>query len=434
MDATASGARVNATGENAAIEAVAAPVTGPPQAAPATAIVAPAATGPAALVLGGLSLSHLLNDMIQSLLPAIYPLLKQSYALDFAQIGVLTLAFQLTASLLQPVVGLVTDKRPMPFSLAAGMLLSLCGLLLLSHAGTYGLLILAACCVGLGSAIFHPEASRVARLASGGRYGLAQSVFQVGGNAGSALGPLLAAFIVVPLGQASVALFAVAALAGFVVLSLVGRWYRERLRTGAARPRKAGAGGRDLPRGKVVATIAVLLVLIFSKYFYMASLSSYFTFYLIHRFGVSVQESQLYLFVFLGAVAAGTVAGGPIGDRFGRKVVIWGSILGVLPFTLALPHANLFWTVALTVPIGLILASAMPAILVYAQELLPGRVGLVGGLFFGFAFGMGGLGAAVLGEVADRTSIEFVYGLCAFLPAVGLLAAFLPRLEAPRAA
>jgi FSR family fosmidomycin resistance protein-like MFS transporter len=259
-------------------------------------------------------------------------------------------------------------------------------------------------------------------------------VFQVGGNAGSALGPLLAAFIVVPLGQASVALFAVAALAGFVVLSLVGRWYRERLRTGAARPRKAGAGGRDLPRGKVVATIAVLLVLIFSKYFYMASLSSYFTFYLIHRFGVSVQESQLYLFVFLGAVAAGTVAGGPIGDRFGRKVVIWGSILGVLPFTLALPHANLFWTVALTVPIGLILASAMPAILVYAQELLPGRVGLVGGLFFGFAFGMGGLGAAVLGEVADRTSIEFVYGLCAFLPAVGLLAAFLPRLEAPRAA
>ncbi|WP_279359502.1 MFS transporter [Methylobacterium indicum] len=434
MDATASGARASATGESGDLEAVAAPVTGPPQAAPATTIVASAAAGPAALVLGGLSLSHLLNDMIQSLLPAIYPLLKQAYALDFAQIGVLTLAFQLTASLLQPVVGLVTDKRPMPFSLATGMLLSLCGLLLLSHAGTYELLILAACCIGLGSAIFHPEASRVARLASGGRYGLAQSVFQVGGNAGSALGPLLAAFIVVPLGQSSVALFAVAALAGFVVLSGVGRWYRERLRTGAARPRKGGAGGRSLPRGKVVGTIAVLLVLIFSKYFYMASLSSYFTFYLIHRFGVSVQESQLYLFVFLGAVAAGTVAGGPIGDRFGRKVVIWGSILGVLPFTLALPHANLFWTVALTVPIGMILASAMPAILVYAQELLPGRVGLVGGLFFGFAFGMGGLGAAVLGEVADRTSIEYVYGLCAFLPAVGLMAAFLPRLEAPRAA
>ncbi|MGE7413706.1 MFS transporter [Methylobacterium tarhaniae] len=415
--------------------AVEASVTGPPQAEAVGRVASSAAAaGPAAVVLGGLSLSHLLNDMIQSLLPAIYPLLKQAYALDFGQIGFLTLAFQLTASLLQPVVGLFTDKRPMPFSLATGMLLSLCGLLLLSHAGSYGLLVTAACLVGLGSAIFHPEASRVARLASGGRYGLAQSVFQVGGNAGSALGPLLAAFIVVPLGQPSVALFAVAALAGFVVLSLVGRWYRDRLRAGAARGKKGGAALRALPRGKVIATIAVLLVLIFSKYFYMASLSSYFTFYLMHRFGVSVQESQLYLFVFLGAVAAGTVAGGPIGDRFGRKVVIWGSILGVLPFTLALPHANLFWTVALTVPIGLILASAMPAILVYAQELLPGRVGLVGGLFFGFAFGMGGLGAAILGEIADRTSIEFVYGICAFLPAVGLLAAFLPRLDPPRAA
>ncbi|MFH6782373.1 MULTISPECIES: MFS transporter [Methylobacterium] len=412
--------------------AVEASVAGPAPAEPVARSV-PAA-GPTALVLGGLSLSHLLNDMMQSLLPAIYPLLKQAYALDFGQIGFLTLAFQLTASLLQPVVGLFTDKRPMPFSLATGMLLSLCGLLLLSNAGSYGLLILAACLVGLGSAIFHPEASRVARLASGGRYGLAQSVFQVGGNAGTALGPLLAAFIVVPLGQRSVALFALAALAGFVVLSLVGRWYRDRLAAGAARGKKGAGTGRALPRSRIVATIAVLLVLIFSKYFYMASLSSYFTFYLIHRFGVSVQESQLYLFVFLGAVAAGTVVGGPIGDRFGRKVVIWGSILGVLPFTLALPHVNLFWTVVLTVPIGLILASAMPAILVYAQELLPGRVGLVGGLFFGFAFGMGGLGAAVLGELADRTSIEFVYGLCAFLPAVGLLAAFLPRLESPRAA
>ncbi|KMO27435.1 Fosmidomycin resistance protein [Methylobacterium variabile] len=416
--------------------AVEASVSGPPQTEPVARTVLPAAAaaGPAAVVLGGLSLSHLLNDMIQSLLPAIYPLLKQAYSLDFGQIGLLTLAFQLTASLLQPVVGLFTDRRPMPFSLATGMLLSLCGLLLLASAGSYGLLVLAACLVGLGSAIFHPEASRVARLASGGRYGLAQSVFQVGGNAGSAMGPLLAAFIVVPLGQGSVALFAVAALAGFVVLSLVGRWYRDRLASGVARGRKGGAGGRALPRSKVVATIAVLLVLIFSKYFYMASLSSYFTFYLIHRFGVSVQQSQLYLFVFLGAVAAGTVAGGPIGDRFGRKVVIWGSILGVLPFTLALPHANLFWTVVLTVPIGMILASAMPAILVYAQELLPGRVGLVGGLFFGFAFGMGGLGAAVLGELADHTSIEFVYGVCAFLPAVGLLAAFLPRLDPPQAA
>ncbi|TGE02005.1 MFS transporter [Methylobacterium nonmethylotrophicum] len=405
------------------------------RAEPAAKAVAPAGpAGPTAVVLGALSLSHLLNDMIQSLLPAIYPLLKQAYSLDFGQIGLLTLAFQLTASLLQPVVGLFTDKRPLPFSLAAGMLVSLCGLLLLASAGTYGLLIVAACLVGLGSAIFHPEASRVARLASGGRYGLAQSVFQVGGNAGTALGPLLAAFIVVPRGQGSVAVFAVAALAGFVVLGLVGRWYRDRLRAGAARGKKGAAQGGALPRGKVVVTIALLLVLIFSKFFYMASLSSYYTFYLIHRFGVSVPQSQLYLFVFLGAVAAGTVLGGPIGDRFGRKLVIWGSIVGVLPFTLVLPHANLFWTVVLTVPIGLTLASAMPAIVVYAQELLPGRVGLVGGLFLGFAFGMGGLGAAVLGEVADHTSIEFVYGVCAFLPAVGLLAAFLPRLDPPKAA
>ncbi|MGY2050176.1 MFS transporter [Methylobacterium sp. JK268] len=387
--------------------------------------------GPSLAVLGSLSLSHFLNDLIQSLLPAIYPLLKTAYRLDFGQIGLLTLAFQLTSSLLQPVVGLATDKRPQPFSLAAGMLLSLAGLILLSQAASYPALLLAASLVGTGSAIFHPEASRVARLASGGRFGLAQSVFQVGGNAGTATGPLLAAFIVVPHGQGSVAVFAVAALAGFVVLGLVGRWYRDRLAAGAVRRARGGGGsGTGLSRGRIVLTVGILLVLIFSKYFYMASLSSYFTFYLLHRFGVSVQQSQVFLFVFLGAVAVGTVIGGPIGDRFGRKVVIWGSIIGVLPFTLALPHANLFWTVVLTVPIGLILASAMPAILVYAQELLPGRVGLVGGLFFGFAFGMGGLGAAVLGELADHTGIEFVYGLCAFLPAVGLLAVFLPRLDA----
>ncbi|MFE1599393.1 MFS transporter [Methylobacterium sp. ID0610] len=383
--------------------------------------------GPTVAVLAGLSLSHLLNDLIQSLLPAIYPLLKQTYHLDFGQIGLLTLAFQLTSSLLQPVVGLSTDRRPQPFSLAAGMLLSLAGLLMLSRASSFASLLVAAGLVGTGSAIFHPEASRVARLASGGRYGLAQSVFQVGGNAGTAIGPLLAAFIVVPHGQSSIAFFAVAALAGFVVLSLVGRWYRARLALAATRPRRAAGAGPAPSRPRVVATVAILLVLIFSKYFYMASFTSYFTFYLLHRFGVSVQESQVLLFVFLGAVAVGTVIGGPIGDRFGRKPVIWGSIVGVLPFTLALPHANLFWTVVLTVPIGLILASAMPAILVYAQELLPGRVGLVGGLFFGFAFGMGGLGAAVLGELADRTSIETVYTLCAFLPAIGLLAVFLPR-------
>ncbi len=387
-------------------------------------------TGPALAVLMGLSLSHLLNDLVQSLLPAIYPLLKQSFHLDFGQIGLLTLAFQATASLLQPLVGLYTDRRPLPFSLAGGMVLSLFGLALLAAAPTYGALLAAAALVGLGSAIFHPEASRVARLASGGRYGLAQSVFQVGGNAGTALGPLLAAFVVVPRGQGSVAWFGLAALVGLAVLGLVGRWYAGRLAAAprAARPRSGAAAG-GLGRARIVATIAILLALIFSKFFYTASFSSYYTFYLIHRFGVPVAQSQLYLFVFLGSVAAGTLLGGPIGDRFGRKLVIWGSILGVLPFTLALPHADLFWTVALSVPIGLILASAMPAILVYAQDLLPGRVGLVGGLFFGFAFGMGGLGAALLGELADRVGIEQVYAVCAYLPFIGLLAIFLPRLR-----
>jgi len=385
---------------------------------------------PALAVLLGLSLSHLLNDLVQSLLPAIYPLLKAGFHLDFGQIGLITFVFQGTASLLQPGVGLYTDRRPLPYSLAAGMVLSLAGLALLSVASVYGALLAAAALIGFGSAIFHPEASRVARLASGGRYGLAQSVFQVGGNAGTALGPLLAAFIVVPHGQGSVAWFCLAALAGILVLGTVGRWYAQRL---AATPRTArkgtGAASGRLSRARIVATIAILLGLVFSKYFYMASFSSYYTFYLIHRFGVPVALAQVYLFVFLGAVAAGTILGGPIGDRFGRKLVIWLSILGVLPFSLALPHVNLFWTVALSVPIGLILASAMPAILVYAQELLPGRIGLVGGLFFGFAFGMGGLGAALLGEMADHVGIERVYDLCAFLPALGLMAVFLPRLR-----
>ncbi|GEP01406.1 MFS transporter [Methylobacterium haplocladii] len=386
------------------------------------------AAAPTYAVLMGLSLSHLLNDTIQSLLPAIYPLLKASFALDFGQIGLIQMVFQVTASVLQPVVGLYTDRRPLPFSLAAGMLVSLAGLVLLSLAPAYGVLLIAAGLVGLGSAIFHPEASRVARLASGGRYGLAQSVFQVGGNTGTALGPLLAAFIVVPNGQGSVAWFSLAALAGMLVLTGVGRWYAERLRRAPRMGRKAAVtSGAGLSRARIVVTVAILLALIFSKYFYMASLSSYYTFYLIHRFGLGIAQSQVYLFVFLFSVAAGTILGGPIGDRFGRKPVIWGSILGVLPFTLALPYANLFWTVALTVPIGLILASAMPAILVYAQELLPGRIGLVGGLFFGFAFGMGGLGAALLGELADHTSIEYVYSLCAYLPLIGLSAAFLPR-------
>ncbi|KQO88749.1 MFS transporter [Methylorubrum extorquens] len=403
---------------------------GPPEVAVTAPSQARGQASPALAVLLGLSLSHLLNDLVQSLLPALYPLLKAGFHLDFGQIGLITFVFQGTASLLQPAVGLYTDRRPLPYSLAVGMVLSLAGLALLSVASAYGALLAAAALIGLGSAIFHPEASRVARLASGGRYGLAQSVFQVGGNAGTALGPLLAAFVVVPHGQGSVAWFCLAALAGILVLGTVGRWYAQRL---ATTPRAAGkstgaASGR-LSRVRIVATIAILLGLIFSKYFYMASFSSYYTFYLIHRFGVPVALAQVYLFVFLGAVAAGTILGGPIGDRFGRKLVIWISILGVLPFSLALPHVNLFWTVMLSVPIGLILASAMPAILVYAQELLPGRIGLVGGLFFGFAFGMGGLGAALLGEMADHVGIERVYDLCAFLPALGLMAVFLPRLR-----
>ena len=398
--------------------------TGPATSGPVT----PAA-GPAFAVLGALSLSHLLNDLVQSLLPAIYPLLKAQFRLDFGQIGLITFVFQVTASVLQPMVGLYTDRRPLPFSLALGMGSSLMGLLLLSVAWEYGLLLLAAGLVGFGSAVFHPEATRVARLASGGRYGLAQSVFQVGGNAGTALGPLLAAFVVVPHGQGSVAWFSLVALAGIGVLTGVGRWYAGRLRAPLRPAIRTGTRIAAGPsRRRVGLTIAILLTLIFSKYFYLASFSSYYTFYLIQRFGVSVAQSQIYLFVFLGAVAAGTILGGPIGDRFGRKPVIWGSIVGVLPFTLALPHADLVWTVVLTVPIGLILASAMPAILVYAQELLPGRIGLVGGLFFGFAFGMGGLGAAILGEVADHAGIVTVYALCAYLPLIGLAAAFLPRL------
>lgn len=403
--------------------------TGPGRTAPLRA----GAEGPAVAVLAGLSLSHLLNDLVQSLLPALYPLLKARFALDFGQIGLITFVFQGTSSLLQPVVGSYTDRRPLPFSLASGMTLSLLGLLLLSLAPGYGVLLAAAGLIGLGSAIFHPEASRVARLAAGGRYGLAQSVFQVGGNAGSALGPLMAAFIVVPRGQLSVAWFGLGALAGIGVLAAVGRWYRERLATAPAR-RGAGlpAAGEGLGRGRTGFTVAILLALIFSKYFYTASISSYLTFYLIHRFGVSVAQAQIDLFVFLGSYALGTLLGGPIGDRIGRKPVIWISILGILPFTLALPHVDLAWTVALLVPIGLILASAMPAILVYAQELLPGRIGLVGGLFFGFAFGVGGIGAALLGELADHSGIEQVYALCAYLPLIGLLAVFLPSLRPAR--
>jgi FSR family fosmidomycin resistance protein-like MFS transporter len=379
-------------------------------------------------VLVAISFSHLLNDTIQSLLPAIYPILKESYSLSFAQIGLITLTLNVTASILQPLVGLYTDRRATPYSLVVGMTFSLAGLLLLSVAGRLGLLLLASGLVGVGSAVFHPESSRVARMASGGRHGLAQSVFQVGGNIGTALGPLLAAFLVLPRGQRSIVWASSVAVLGIVVLWQVGHWYASRrsvTRT-AKVASHAEVHGPRLSQAMVRRSIAVLIALIFSKYFYLASLTSYYTFYLIHKFNVSVQAAQIDLFIFLGATAAGTILGGPIGDRFGRKLVIWVSILGVFPFTFALPFASLFWTRLLTVAIGLILASAFSAIVVYAQELMPGRVGLISGLFFGFAFGMGGLGAAVLGRLADATSIDFVYRVCAFLPLIGLLTWFLP--------
>jgi FSR family fosmidomycin resistance protein-like MFS transporter len=379
-------------------------------------------------VLGAISFCHLLNDMMQSLLPALYPMLKTSYALSFGQIGFLTFTYQITASLLQPIIGAYTDRKPRPYSLAFGMAATLIGLVLLAYATQYALLLFAAALIGTGSSVFHPESSRVARMASGGRHGLAQSVFQVGGNVGSAIGPLLAAFIVIPRGQSSVVWFSAAALLGMFVLFNVGNWYKAH---GLARlkPRARTGAAVDAEPRNVRFAVGILLALIFSKYFYMASIGSYYTLYLIDRFHVSVQHSQVLLFVFLGSVATGTIIGGPLGDKFGRKYIIWVSILGVLPFTLLLPHANLFWTAVLTVPIGMILASAFPAIVVYAQELMPGRTGTVAGLFFGFAFGMGGVGAAVLGKLADLTSISFVYQLCAFLPLLGLLAALLPNIE-----
>ena len=379
-------------------------------------------------VLFALSFSHLVNDTIQSLVPSVYPILKVTYHLDFGQIGLITLAFQLTASFLQPFVGIVTDRRPAPFSLAVGMAFSLCGLVLLSRAPSYHVILVAAALVGVGSSIFHPEASRIARAASGGRYGFAQSLFQVGGYWGAALGPLLAAFIVVPHGQHSIGWFAGVALVGIVTLATIGQWYARHLATRRGIARKA-APVSPLPGRRIAFTIGILLVLIFSKFVYMASLSSYYTFYLIHKFGVGVQTAQLFLFAFLMATAVGTFFGGPIGDRYGRRLVIWGSILGVLPLTLAMPYLNLPLTGVCAVLIGLVLSSAFPAIIVFAQELMPGRIGTVTGLFFGFAFGMGGLGAAVLGELADATSITTVYRLTAFLPAIGLLAWLLPRAE-----
>lgn len=376
-------------------------------------------------VLAAITLSHLLNDLVQSLLPAIYPMLKTKFHLDFWQIGLITLTNQLTASLLQPVVGLYTDKRPQPYSLALGMVVTLIGLLLLSVADRFSLLLFSAGLVGVGSSVFHPESSRIARVASGGRYGFAQSLFQTGGNAGTSIGPLLAAFVVAPRGQASVAWFSIAAVVGIALLWRVGAWYARVSADHPAVARRA-ATAAALPRRDVTRGIAVLLVLVFSKFVYLTSLTNYYAFFLIHRFGVSVQSAQIHLFVFLAAVAAGTFIGGPIGDRVGRKYVIWVSILGVLPFSVALPYANLFWTTILSLIVGVVLASAFSAILVYAQELLPGRVGLISGLFFGFAFGIGGLGAAALGKIADLTSLDFVYHVCAWLPAIGLLTALLP--------
>ncbi len=399
-------------------------------------VTAAAAKGETALnttwpILAAISFCHLLNDMMQSLLPAIYPILKSNYGLSFAQVGLLTLTFQLTASLLQPTIGLYTDKHPKPYSLAIGMAFTLVGLLLFARAHVYPALLLGAALVGSGSAVLHPESSRVARMAAGRRPGLAQSVFQVGGSAGSALGPLLAAFIVLPYGQSSVAWFTVAAVVAILLLVRVGHWYKDHgLRRLAVRP-AGDATHRSLPRGKVTVAIAVLVALIFSKFFYTASITSYYTFYLIEQFGVSVWSAQIHLFVFLAAVALGTLVGGALGDRFGRRFVIWASILGVLPFTLALPYVDLAWTGVLSVPIAMILSAAFPAIIVYGQELMPFRTGAVSGLFYGLAFGLGGIGAAALGILADATSIRFVFQLCSFLPAIGLLAYFLPKIEAP---
>ena len=380
------------------------------------------------IVLGGLALCHMINDTLQSLLPALYPVLQANYALTFTQIGLLHFAFQFTASLLQPVVGLATDRRPRVRLLPIGMGLTLSGLVLLAFAHSYLVLIAAAMAVGLGSAIFHPDSSRLARLASGGRFGFAQSLFQVGGNAGTALGPLLAAYVVLPLGQPSVAWFTLLALAGMAVLWRIGTWAKaEQARRAAVRRAGGAADGHGLPRGRVLGTIGILLLLIFSKHVYVVSLASFYTFYLIDTFGVTVRQSQLLLFLFLAASAVGTFAGGPIGDRIGRKAVIWVSILGVLPFTLLLPHANLVGTAILSVLIGLILSSAFSAIVVYAQNLVPNRIGLISGLFFGFAFGVAGAGAALIGMLADAHGVAFVFQLCAWLPAIGLLAAFLPR-------
>ena len=379
-------------------------------------------------ILGAISFAHLLNDMIQSLVLAIYPVLKGSFNLNFTQLSLITLTYQVSASLLQPLVGMYTDRRPLPYSLPIGMGFTLLGLVLLAVAPTFPILLLAAALVGTGSSVFHPESSRVARMASGGQHGLAQSLFQVGGNVGASLGPLMAAWIIVPHGRASVGWFSLAALLAIVVLLQIGHWY-ARNHVVRGKPSVRPAGAPMLSRGRIVLAMTILCVLIFSKYFYLASISSFYIFYLTHTFGVSVQNAELHLSLFLFAVAAGTVVGGRVGDRIGRKWVIWVSILGVAPFTLLLPHANLFWTGVLSVLIGLILSSAFSAILVYAQELVPGRVGMISGLFFGFAFGMGGVGAFVLGNLVDAHGIVYVYHLCAYLPLIGIVTMFLPDMK-----
>lgn len=417
-------------------DSVEAPGTGPciPASPPPDEAARVPAAAPALGVLAALSLAHLINDTLQSLIPAIYPILKEALHLDFRHIGLITLTNQLTASILQPFIGLYTDRRPQPFSLALGMTSTLVGLVLLSLAPSLGPVLVAVAFVGLGSSIFHPEASRVAHLSSGGQHGFAQSLFQVGGNFGSSLGPLLAAAIIVTRGQGSIMWFSLLALAGIVVLIGVGRWYgrvvsrRHRSTTADSHP---PAHLSRLSRRRVAFSLGILMILIFSKYFYLASMSSYYTFFVMNKFGLSVQGAQLQLFIFLFAIAAGTFLGGPIGDRIGRKAVIWASILGVAPFAIALPYANLFWTAILAAIIGLILSSAFSAILVYAQELVPGNVGLMAGLFFGLAFGMGGIGSAVLGALADRHGIPFIFQICSYLPLIGLLTAFLPDLSRP---
>ncbi|MDL2142614.1 MULTISPECIES: MFS transporter [Flavobacterium] len=381
-------------------------------------------------ILFTISFTHFINDMLQAVIPAVYPILKTKFSLSFTEVGLITLTYQLTASILQPFIGFYTDKKPRPYSLAIGMGFTLVGLAAVAVASSFINILLAVSLIGIGSSIFHPESSRVAHLASGGKRGLAQSIFQLGGNAGSAIGPLLAAIIVVPYGQFNIIWFCLAAIVGIVILSGIAKWYQEHLNLKAKNKSAISEEKHhSLSKQKVIISLGILLVLIFSKYFYMASMTSYYTFYLIDKFQLSVQESQIYLFAFLGAVAAGTLFGGALGDRFGRKYIIWISILGVAPFTLLLPYVSLFWTGILSVIIGLIISSAFSAILVYATELVPGKVGLIAGLFFGLAFGMGGLGSAVLGKLADTTSIEYVFKICAFLPLIGVLTTFLPNIE-----